>query len=40
MAISACERTVFEVARILRYEFNITEVLIERSRTQYLYLNN
>ena len=40
MAINACENSVFEVARILRYEFNITEVLIERNRTQYLYLNN
>lgn len=40
MAINACEKTVFEVARILRYEFNITEVLIERNRTQYLYLDN
>lgn len=40
MAINACENSVFEVAQILRYEFNITEVLIERNKTQYLYFNN
>lgn len=40
MAINASEKAVFEVAQILRREFNITEVLIERSRTQYLYFNN
>lgn len=38
-AINATKESVFQVAAILREEFNITEVLIEKNETQYLYFS-
>lgn len=39
MAINAAKESVFKVATILQEEFNITEVLIEKNETQYLYFS-
>lgn len=39
MAINANENSVFQVAKILQHEFNISEVLIEKNETQYLYFS-
>lgn len=37
MAIQAAERCVFQVAEILRRQFNQSEILIEKNQTRYLY---
>lgn len=39
MAINATQSSVFQVAEILQNKFNISEVLIEKNETQYLYFS-
>ena len=40
MAINATKDSVFRVASALKDEFNISEILIEKNSTQYLYYTN